>query len=82
MRALLYDIWFDFYARSSSSSHIVDSSGFEHVFVGEKKSSTVTGFHNWVQMYLLERAGHLIYTGANSVAEVCDDITHRCLHHL
>lgn len=68
-RAILNDIWFDFYSRSSSSS-VVDSSGFEHVFVGEQKSSSITGFHSWVQMYLLERSGSIEYMGYNFMAEV------------
>uniref|UniRef100_A0A1I8GZ59 Uridylate-specific endoribonuclease n=1 Tax=Macrostomum lignano TaxID=282301 RepID=A0A1I8GZ59_9PLAT len=48
-----------------------DSSAFEHVFVGETRSedgsdseaASVTGAHNWLQLYLLERAGRLNYFG-------------------
>jgi poly(U)-specific endoribonuclease len=50
--------WFDFYSRSS----VLDSSGFEHVFVGEVRgTSEVTGFHNWIQGYLEEKAGRWEY---------------------
>ncbi|XP_005737775.1 uridylate-specific endoribonuclease C [Pundamilia nyererei] len=43
---------------------ILDSSGFEHVFVGETKSGTeIIGFHNWVQFYLQEKNQHLDYKG-------------------
>ena len=42
----------------------MDSSGFEHVFVGETKSGTeIIGFHNWLQFYLQEKHGHLDYKG-------------------
>ena len=41
-----------------------DSSGFEHVFVGETRGdSEVIGFHNWIQFYLQEKAGHVDYQG-------------------
>lgn len=42
----------------------LDSSGFEHVFVGETKSGTeIVGFHNWIQFYLQEKSGNLDYKG-------------------
>ena len=42
----------------------MDSSGFEHVFVGETRSGTeIIGFHNWLQFYLQEKHGHLDYKG-------------------
>ncbi|XP_051955816.1 uridylate-specific endoribonuclease B-like [Xyrauchen texanus] len=41
-----------------------DSSGFEHVFVGETRGGhTVIGFHNWIQLYLQEKLGHIHYKG-------------------
>jgi len=40
-----------------------NSSGFEHVFVGETRERDVTGFHNWIQFYLQEKAGQLDYRG-------------------
>ncbi len=56
---LLYNIWFDLYRRETSS----DSSGFEHVFVGEIKDDKVSGMHNWIQFYLQEKRGNLDYRG-------------------
>lgn len=56
---LLYDIWFALYRRDTSN----DSSGFEHVFVGEAKDDKVSGMHNWVQCYLQEKKGNLDYRG-------------------
>ncbi|XP_022091757.1 poly(U)-specific endoribonuclease-like isoform X2 [Acanthaster planci] len=48
------------YTRKATS----DTSGFEHVFVGEWSSSTsVSGFHNWVRLYLLEKNGLANYHG-------------------
>mmetsp|Transcript_7981 Transcript_7981/g.8747 ORF Transcript_7981/g.8747 Transcript_7981/m.8747 type:complete len:407 (-) Transcript_7981:154-1374(-) len=46
-------VWFGLYSRKARN----DSSGFEHVFVGEVKEDTneVTGFHNWIQLYLEEK---------------------------
>ena len=45
-------------------TRVCDSSGFEHVFVGETRGdSEVIGFHNWIQFYLQEKAGHVDYQG-------------------
>ncbi|XP_067084682.1 uridylate-specific endoribonuclease B [Osmerus mordax] len=63
----LYRIWFELYARRGSSKP--DSSGFEHVFVGETRGGrTVIGFHNWIQLYLQEKLGHIDYKGYSFVA--------------
>uniref|UniRef100_A0A4W4F9R5 Uridylate-specific endoribonuclease n=1 Tax=Electrophorus electricus TaxID=8005 RepID=A0A4W4F9R5_ELEEL len=57
----LYRIWFELYARKGSSRP--DSSGFEHVFVGETRGGCTIGFHNWIQLYLQEKLGHINYKG-------------------
>lgn len=55
-------IWFHLYHRQRNSQ--LDSSGFEHVFVGETRSGNeLIGFHNWVQFYLQEKNRHLDYKG-------------------
>ena len=41
----------------------LDSSGFEHVFVGESRNKDVLGFHNWIQFYLQEKRGLVDYQG-------------------
>lgn len=50
----LQRIWFDPYKRSRTSTHN-DSSGFEHVFLGEitqrKQGRCVSGLHNWMRMW-------------------------------
>lgn len=56
---LLQEIWFDLYRRQRAN----DSSGFEHVFVGEVKNGKVSGMHNWIQIYLQEKIGALDYRG-------------------
>jgi len=58
---LLHKIWFDRYPRSHGGRK--DSSGFEHVFVGEIRDNQVSGFHNWVRFYLEEKNGRIDYRG-------------------
>ncbi|KAM6994044.1 uridylate-specific endoribonuclease A-like [Passerculus sandwichensis] len=60
-RADLHSMWFGLYSRSKGKA--LDSSGFEHVFVGEVKKDAVSGCHNWVQLQALESAGRLQYLG-------------------
>lgn len=59
---LLYKIWFHLYSRDRDGDGN-DSSGFEHVFVGEIKDSKVSGFHNWIYYYLEEKKGNVDYRG-------------------
>ena len=59
LSSLLYDLWLAPYRRAAAN----DSSGFEHVFVGEEKRGKITGLHNWVQYYLEEKAGNIDYLG-------------------
>jgi len=61
-----------------------DSSGFEHVFVGETRGGrTVIGFHNWIQLYLQEKLGHIDYKGysGNASSPRVRDVHHllQCL---
>jgi poly(U)-specific endoribonuclease len=59
-KKLLHKIWFDMYRRGGRGG---DSSGFEHVFVGEIKNGKVSGFHNWVYFYMEELKGNVDYRG-------------------
>jgi poly(U)-specific endoribonuclease len=54
-------VWFGLYSRKARN----DSSGFEHVFLGEIKQDTkeITGFHNWIQLYFEEKKGLFDYRG-------------------
>jgi poly(U)-specific endoribonuclease len=56
---LLQSIWFDQYSRDGKK----DSSGFEHVFIGEIQDNAISGFHNWIQFYLQEQKGNIDYRG-------------------
>ncbi|XP_042191617.1 poly(U)-specific endoribonuclease-C [Callorhinchus milii] len=58
----LYSIWFQLYSRGQGRGP--DSSGFEHVFVGEtKRGREIMGLHNWVQFYLQEKRKNIDYKG-------------------
>lgn len=58
-----YDMWFKMYRRTRGMRQM-DSSGFEHVFVGETRGDKeVIGFHNWIQFYLQEKIGKVDYKG-------------------
>lgn len=63
-----------------------DSSGFEHVFVGETRGKEVIGFHNWIQFYLQEKAGNVDYKGYignnNEVTVIVPIIIFRIWHNL
>ncbi|CAM5168916.1 unnamed protein product [Eretmochelys imbricata] len=58
-KADLKEMWFGLYSRSKGAA--MDSSGFEHVFHGEIKSGKISGFHNWVHYYELEKNGEINY---------------------
>ncbi|XP_052008922.1 uridylate-specific endoribonuclease C-like [Xyrauchen texanus] len=61
-KSQLYYMWFRLYHRDRSGGE--DSSGFEHVFVGETKfGREIMGLHNWVQFYLQEKQELLDYKG-------------------
>ncbi|EFO19006.1 hypothetical protein LOAG_09491 [Loa loa] len=51
-RAWIKQLWFEGYSRKQG---FIDSSGFEHVFMGEHKNDEVIGMHSWLRFYLLER---------------------------
>jgi len=55
-----WNLWYGTYTRCKGPQ---GSSGFEHVYLGEQKGSTVDGQHNWVRYYLLEKAGNITYYG-------------------
>ncbi|XP_068171039.1 uridylate-specific endoribonuclease A isoform X2 [Antennarius striatus] len=51
-------MWFGLYSRNNNK---MDSSGFEHIFAGEIKKGKVSGFHNWIQFYILEKNEQMNY---------------------
>ena len=57
---VLNQVWFELYSRTGGK---LDSSGFEHVFIGEIKNGEVTGLHNWIRIYLEEKQKTLDYRG-------------------
>ncbi|NP_001104223.1 poly(U)-specific endoribonuclease-D precursor [Xenopus laevis] len=59
----LKEMWFGLYTRTSGP---LDSSGFEHVFHGEIHKGKISGLHNWVRLYLLEKSGQVNYLSYSS----------------
>ncbi|CAB3408190.1 unnamed protein product [Caenorhabditis bovis] len=45
-------LWFSHYSRALGKP---DTSGFEHVFIGEVKNGEISGMHNWLRFYMMER---------------------------
>ena len=54
---LLDTLWFALYRRATNN----DSCGFEHVFVGEERDKKIMGMHNWLQLYVEEKANHVLF---------------------
>ncbi|CAG9532879.1 unnamed protein product [Cercopithifilaria johnstoni] len=51
-RIWIRHLWFGGYSRKM---RLIDSSGFEHVFMGEYNDNSINGMHSWIRFYLLER---------------------------
>ncbi|VDM61075.1 unnamed protein product [Angiostrongylus costaricensis] len=45
-------LWFMHYSRARGRP---DTSGFEHVFMGEEKNNEISGLHSWIRFYMLEK---------------------------
>ena len=71
-KKVLKKIWFQPYSRFNRTE--LGSSGFEHVFMVEKKRNRyITGMHNWVFFAIEEnhnRANYLGYVAKEQVSEV------------
>ncbi|KAL2711465.1 leucine-rich repeat-containing protein 9-like [Vespula squamosa] len=60
-KTVLKSIWFHLYSRIKGS---IGSSGFEHVFLVEKKKDdTIVGLHNWIFFAKQESLNNLNYLG-------------------
>ena len=60
--------WFGDYKRKSNGPY--DSSGFEHVMIGEMDGSMVSGFHSWIHFYVAERDGDIKFKYLNKKCKV------------
>lgn len=64
---ILKEIWFHPYSRSKGMN---SSSGFEHVFIGEKKAGkNVIGLHNWIFFSFGEQFNKINYFGFSRTKE-------------
>lgn len=66
LKAFLWNLWLGTYSRCGST---LGSSGWEHVFLGEWKSGTVDGQHDWARYYLLQKADKIDYHGYYSTVD-------------
>lgn len=70
-KSVLRNIWFDVYSRDNHTKF--GSSGFEHVFLVErKKGNQITGLHNWIFFAHEEAAERLNYLGYVAKDEIED----------
>ncbi|VDO46953.1 unnamed protein product [Haemonchus placei] len=60
LKTFLWNLWFGTYSRCKGP---IGSSGWEHVFVGEWKDTTIDGQHDWARYYLLQKADKINYHG-------------------
>ncbi|KJH41965.1 endoribonuclease XendoU [Dictyocaulus viviparus] len=51
-RFWITQLWFSHYSRAYGRA---DTSGFEHIFMGEEKNKEISGLHNWLRFYMLEK---------------------------
>lgn len=58
-KKFLKTIWFGLYSRAAGKQ---GSSGFEHVFLGERKNG-ISGLHNWLRYRAEEVKGTMNYLG-------------------
>ena len=69
LRGILRDIWFTPYCRSARNKSkkklqcAAGSSGFEHVFIGEQKRTSISGVHGWISFAMAEQRGEIDYFG-------------------
>ncbi|GMR33180.1 hypothetical protein PMAYCL1PPCAC_03375, partial [Pristionchus mayeri] len=68
-KQFLTTFWFGTYSRCANNKKMIGSSGFEHVFSGEFKDSTIDGHHNWMKYYLNQQSGDIKYYGYYSYDE-------------
>lgn len=60
-------LWFDIFTNHFGGNPVAFCSGFEHVFVGEGKTSGngIGGYHSWIKFYLDEKNQRANFQGFN-----------------